>query len=296
MIILNSNRLQIHIAEPGESPNNTCRFDRTGYITEVILDGQLYFCSSEPRNLWHPCSGGRGFCNEYLVDYSNEVSPEEYFPKLGIGLFPRKEQSHSFHMKYDHIKEFPVTYEAKQNQVTFRMASVPCLGIAVETQKHISCSDNMISMEMTAINTGDRPISTLEYCHNFISIAGMALSADYRIELPNLPDFGTSMQLDVDNKPCNWRGNGHGYSIRQTSTDIAYIHVDLSDLSMEDAFAWKISHAGARAYVEGKDYFRPAKLDIWAADHIISPEVFYSLELSPGETRKWKRTLTFEQE
>ena len=70
-IILNSKRLKVEITEPGIVPNTTARFDRAGFISQVTLDNKYDFCTKEPDNLSHPCSGGVGLCNEYSL--SNQL-------------------------------------------------------------------------------------------------------------------------------------------------------------------------------------------------------------------------------
>ncbi len=296
MIILSSDRLRVELAQPGECPNDTFRFDRAGYISDIILDHSIHFCASEPRNLEHPCSGGRGLCCEFKADYSKEVSVDEYFPKLGIGLFPRGEKPYVFFMKYNNIQEFPVSIETTESSATFQTEPIPCLGIAMAEKKTISVEENMLIMETEVQNSGNRSISSGEYCHNFLSIDGMALGPDYSIELPNLPDFGMEPMKDMHGNPCNWRANAHGFAISEVSTDVSHIPVDLSALDMTDCFTWILKNKGVKAQVKGQDYFRPESMSIWAADHIISPEIFYQLELAPGETKKWRRTWTFEKE
>ena len=59
MLTLQNDRLRVEIAEPGEAPNTGFRFDRAGFIADVVLDGAHSFCTSEPLNLIHPSSGGR---------------------------------------------------------------------------------------------------------------------------------------------------------------------------------------------------------------------------------------------
>ncbi|MGQ7408281.1 hypothetical protein [Streptococcus suis] len=61
MIYLTNHRLRVEIAEPGERPNDTFRFDRAGFISNVILDGDTHFCANEPMNLRH-LSSGRTVC------------------------------------------------------------------------------------------------------------------------------------------------------------------------------------------------------------------------------------------
>ncbi|MCC8162320.1 MAG: hypothetical protein LIO86_03910, partial [Lachnospiraceae bacterium] len=261
MILLSTPRLRVEITEPGQRPNDTCRFDRAGYISDVTLDGMVHFCSSEPRNLWHPCTGGRGLCCEFLADYSREVLPGAYFPKFGVGLFPRGDEPHIFYRRYENMQEFPVHVTASENQVFFETEAIPCRGIALKLKKTVSVHDNVLTMETEACNSGERPVSTREYCHNFLCINGMSLGPDYSIELPDLGDFGTDTQIDIYGNPCNWCGDGHGFTLSRSSAEVAYIHVDLSSLHETEYFTWIIRHKGDGAWVEGHDYFRPDGMD-----------------------------------
>lgn len=103
MILLENDRLRVEISEPGDNPNQTVRFDRAGFISDVTLDGAYHFGANEPSNLAHPSTGGRGFCCEYKANYSGEVEDGEYFPKLGVGLI-RREGPYKFFGKYKDIQ------------------------------------------------------------------------------------------------------------------------------------------------------------------------------------------------
>ena len=102
MLKISSARLEIKIPLPGESPNDTCRFDRSGFISSIVLDGKHSFCATEPTNLAHPSSGGVGLCNEFKFDIAcDEANIGEMFPKFGIGLFVKPdEKPFCFFQKY----------------------------------------------------------------------------------------------------------------------------------------------------------------------------------------------------
>lgn len=293
MIYLTSDRLRVEIALPGEDANTTCRFDRAGFISEVILDGSIRFAASEPRNMWHPCTGGRGFCNEFKADLTEDCPVGEEFPKLGVGLLPRKEGPHLFCSLYETVREFPVTFQTDGRQAEFITEPIPCRGYAMRTHKRIAVQGNEMVMEITAENVGEKVIQTEEYCHNFISIAGMCLGPDYRIEMPQLPDLGMEQCIDVNGKPCNWRANGRGFALQEYRPDISHITVDLSEIR-EDYLDWKLIHSGVRASVECREEYKPAGMVIWGTDHMISPEVFYGLHLEPGEKKQWRRVWHFD--
>lgn len=293
MITLQSERLRVEIAEPLEAPNRTFRFDRAGFITEIVLDGAVHFCANEPQNLSHPSSGGRGMCNEFTADFSRNVQPGEYFPKLGVGLIRRDEEPYVFHKKYSDVQEYPVEYTVSENQVEFRTKALACNQVAVSFVKKITLSDNSVVMEVSAVNEGEAAVDTLEYCHNFFSIDGMAISPDYEIELPDLPDMGEEQKLSIHGEPCNWKGNGKGLTFLRCTTDCAHVRVPLEGICSGDSFHWTLRHRGAKAWVEVTEYFRPEKMDIWSVDHMVSPEVFYHLSLQPGEAKTWKRQWVF---
>lgn len=295
MIMLQSDRLRVEIAEPMEAPNRTVRFDRAGFIAEVVLDGAVHFCANEPQNLAHPSSGGRGLCNEFTADFSRNVKPGDYFPKLGVGLIHRDEEPYVFHKKYSDVQNFPVEFTVEENQVEFRTKAVPCNQVAVSFVKTIRLSGNAVTMEVTATNEGEAAVDTMEYCHNFISIDGMAISPEYEVDLPDLPDMGTEQKLNMRGEPCNWKGNGKGLTFVQCTTDCAHVRVPLEGLQNEDIFHWTLRHRGAKAWVKVTEYFRPEKMTIWSVDHMVSPEVFYHLLLQPGEMKTWKRQWVFDK-
>lgn len=295
MIMLQSDRLRLEIAEPLEAPNRTFRFDRAGFIAEVVLDGAVHFCANEPQNLSHPSSGGRGMCNEFTADFSRDVQPGDYYPKLGVGLIRRDEEPYVFHKKYSDVQDYPVEVSVEENQVEFRTKAVACNQVAVSLVKTIHLSGNVVTMEVSATNEGEIAVDTLEYCHNFFSIDGMAISPDYEIDLPDLPDMGTEQKLNIHGEPCNWRGNGKGLTFLQCTTDCAHVSFPLDEMYNDGSFHWTLRHRGAKAWVEATEYFWPEKMDIWSVDHMVSPEVFYHLSLQPGETKSWKRQWVFDK-
>lgn len=293
MITLRSDRLRLEIAQPLEAPNRTFRFDRAGFITEVVLDGSVRFCASEPQNLSHPSSGGRGMCSEYTADFSQNARPGEYYPKLGVGLIRRDQEPYVFFKQYGDVQDYPVEVDAGEDWARFSTGALPCGGTAVSFVKTIRLSGNAVTVETCAVNGGSVPVETLEYCHNFFSIDGMAISPEYELELPDLPDLGTEQKLNIHGEPCNWRGNGRGLTFQRCTTDCAHIRVPLDGLREGDAFHWTLRHRGAKAWVAVTEFFRPVKMEIWAIDHIVSPEVFHALSLRPGESTSWTRRWTF---
>lgn len=294
MFNLRSNRLRVEISEPGENPNISLRFDHAGYISDVVLDGGYHFCASEPKNLAHPSSMGRGLCNEWCFDVSAEAKIGEYFPKFGVGLIRKEaDEKYIFHRAYEDVKYFPVTYSHTEDTATFLTEAVPCLGYAMRHTKTITVRDNTITMVIRAENVGEKSIQMREFCHNFMSIDGMALSSDYHLSMPSIPDQGSQRLDNRNHKPGSWRGEGHGLTFCEFSaidTDVAF---DQDVIAPTLPFVWRLRHDGAKMWCQAEDYYHPFRVAVWAIDHIVAPEVNHMFTIQPGESHEWKRVWTF---
>lgn len=294
MFTLKSDLLRIEILEPGEESNNQTRFDRAAYISEVVLNNGMRFCASEPKNLIHPCSGGRGFCNEFRFDVSGEVEVGEYFPKFGVGLIRKEDEGKFiFHKTYKDVKPFPVEISHDDNKAVFVTEPVPCAGYAMRSTKTVTVEGNTMTLITKVENTGEKAIHMEEFCHNFISIDGMAVGSDYELSMPQIPDLGNERLANRRGFSGVMRGNGKGITFCEPTAIDTDFFVDGKDIEPVIPFTWKMTHKGAKAYVEGEDHFVPGKLPVWAVSHMVSPEVVHCFTLEPGETKEWKRVWRF---
>ena len=297
VFFLKNERLRVEIAEPGEAPNHRTRFDRAAYISDVLLDGEMRFTASEPRNLVHPTSGGMGFCRELRCDVSADAKVGAYYPKFGVGLIRREDEpKYSFYKEYTDVIPFDVSVEHDSTTAYFLTASMPCLGYALESRRKVTLQDTTLTVETELHNTGDKAISMEEFCHNFISIDGMAVGSDYHLEIPSAPDLGQSRLNNRRGFSGVLRGEGRGVTFCEfTAIDTDYA-IDCNRLHKDIPFTWKLSHQGAKAYVLGADSFVPGKIAIWGVDHMLCPEIVHCFTLEPGERIAFSRALTFGRE
>lgn len=298
MIYLTNDRLRVEIAEPGERPNDTFRFDRAGFISNVILDGDTHFGANEPMNLRHLSSGGRGLCCEFSGDFSEGTPIGEFFPKLGVGLIKQDSQlGYQFAHKYEEVEPYPVTFTHTETSAEFVTAALPCRGIAAETKKTIRIEGNTLILEGAITNVGDKTIVTEEYCHNFLSIDGMAISPDYCLEFPDMNDLGSERLEGFGGYDHNnFIADGKAIRFEKTETDVSLSVLPTDQADLKDSFTWKLLHKGAKASVTGVDDVKPTSLLIWATDHIVSPEIIQTITVAPGETVTWTRRWTFDAE
>lgn len=297
MITLKTKRLRVEISEPGECPNDGFRFDRAGFISEVVLDGAKHFCANEPQNLPHPSTGGRGLCSEIKPEVEAVCRDKEKYLKFGVGLIScRTDAPYCFFEKYENVEEFPVICSFTEMQACFEVQPILCDGYGLREHKKISVSENVLLVEYCFENVGEKVLKLEEYCHNFLSIDGMAISPDYQLELPCMRDFGNEEILSVCGKECNLVGKGHGLTFKRAELAVSLADVDTTDIRQTAPFCWKLRHVGAKSWVEGEESFVPSRVTVWATDHIVSPEFIHAFTLAPGEKRVWSRKMVFDSE
>ena len=316
-ILLRSNRLTVQIAPPGSVYRGT-RFDWTGFITQVTLDGVHTFCISESLQT-DRSPGGIGLCNEFgnekPVGYV-DARPGEAFPKLGIGLLGRpKADQYNFTRTYNIIQTFPVSHHITPDTLSIQVDPLDCRGYAVRLKKTFTVKDTWLHIFYELENTGNKTIDTHEYCHNFISIDRQVISPDYHLHLPypiemeNIAASYRSMLPGIVRKivpvvltdklidSILKRGlravaiEGDDLSFRFSPKTWFYLRT--SGFSQSQGSQWEIklhsSGVGLREY----DDFAPARVAVWGAKHVISAEVFLDIVLKPGEAMTWLRRYEF---
>ena len=295
MLYLKNERLYVEIPDPGEMPNHTFRFDRAGFISQVVLDGKCYFCTSEPKILAHPSSGGRGICSELICDCDLEFSPGEYFPKFGIGLLKKDDDKpYLFHKKYEE-KPFVIHVDREgDDRVVFTTEPMPCGGYALAQKKTVRLQDNTIVMTHELENTGEKHISLREYNHNMFSLDELAIGPDYEIELPDirpLPEGVLPEAFEGYAQNFVWE-NGRMHIRRYT--DIASVYAMPQEyLTDAPQFRWNMINKKGHVAIEAVDGFKPVQVNFWTVDHVCSVESFKGVELEPGQKEVYERRWSF---
>lgn len=292
---LRNRRLEVWFAEPGEKPNGGFRFDRAGYVTDVILDGMYRFLAEEPKYLFHPITGGRGLCCEYGMDNSNEVANGELFVKPGVGLMKKKEP-YIFYGSYEGLQPFPVLLKQQGEEcITFLTEPLLCDGYALRCEKTFCLTDTTLTMDARIVNVGEKTFETEEYCHNFLCIDGMSISPDYHLELPMKAGVPERILDNVFENESNLKLEKTGVSFLRQEQEVSMSHIPVEDLEISERFCWKLENKKAKAWVAGCDKIAFHRLTLWTCDHIISPEIFQKFRLAPGEAYEWQRSWTFGQ-
>ncbi|HBR34930.1 MAG TPA: hypothetical protein DD734_09865 [Firmicutes bacterium] len=289
MFKLENNRLQVEIDEPGELYHGS-RFDWTGFITQVTLDGQHTYCVPESL-VPGQGSGGCGICNEFGIAEPlgyEDVAPGGYFPKIGVGLLKRPDQKpYDFFRPYE-IIPFPVTVLKIPNGLKFLVEPLECNGYLFELEKTITIKENKLQIDYILSNRGAQAIRTTEYCHNFIGINRQSVGADYKLEFLYSPqlvpadDPETQEPLLINGREISWKF--------KPETDF---YGSMQDFFREQPHKWTLRHQPTKKAVSEESFFTPQRVALWGQGHVISPEVFIAIKVNPGERQQWSRNYTF---
>jgi hypothetical protein len=281
--------LQVELGLPGEVYRGA-RFDWTGFITRVTLDGTHTFCVPESYQAGTG-TGGIGLCNEFGIDQPvgyGEARPGEFFPKLGIGLLRRLDESpYSFACPYEVARPFPVDLEHGVDWARVIVEPVECQGYAVRLVKTFQVAENRLEISYSLANTGLRPVVTHEYVHNFIGIDQQPLGPGYLLRFPYPVVVDPQMTSGLDSLTLA----GHDVHFSAAAGQGLYFRAQPAGRSEQPQWEmWlQASGVGVREY----DDFAPLRVAVWGTAHVLSPEIFVPIDLPPGTSQTWRRRFEF---
>ncbi len=295
-IVLQSDRLTVEIARPGTVYHGS-RFDWSAFITQVMLDDRHTFCIPEALTPGQG-SGGIGLCGEFGIEEPvgyDEARPGDLFPKPGIGLLARPdEQPYNFFRPYEIVAPFPIRVCTGPAQAMFVVEPLNCRGYAVRLTKTVTVEGARLTIACTLENVGTRPIVTTEYVHNFVRIDAHAIGPDYRLRFPYAVHFAAPegpaagrmaeliAVLDVQGGDIRWRATPEGN-----------FYCRPLGFAATDAAQWELVHEPSGVGMCEFDDFTPARVVVWGASHVVSAEIFVSINVQPGGTQRWTRRYKF---
>lgn len=287
MFYLENNRLKVEIQEPGANYKGA-RFDWSGFISQITLDGVISYCVPE-RLKEGKGTGGLGFCNEFGIDLPigyEAIEVGELFPKVGVGLLKKDQNApYDFFRNYE---VFPSQVEIAKaaDTITFETANISPMGYGYHLFKEVAIVDNRLIISYKLTNSGDKPIHTSEYSHNFIGINNQFISEHYHLKMPRMKKIDVALGSILRSQDrLTWPVTPEGdfYAI-------------LDWEAKNGTYNWEIFHDEIGAGVRELSQFLPSKVALWGDDHVVCPEVFIDIELKPSEMKSWKRIYEFYQD
>ncbi len=280
---------EVMVPDVAAAPYAGQRFETGGVVLQVTLDGKHTFLGREPRGAR---LGGIGLIEEMGISRAigyGEARPGEPFLKLGVGLLARgRKPRYLFYPPYREIERFRWKVSRTQTSATFLQVGKPFKGYAYRYHKRLVLDPKKphLRIEHELTNTGEKPIETDQYCHNFFCFDGRPPSPDYLITtaFPLVPERSPSELMKVEGRSITFveKLRGAAYSRFRGQGEGAKSH------------AFRVENRATGLAVEVGGDFPVSAFALYADAEAVSPEAFVALKLEPKKTIRWTRTYAFE--
>lgn len=284
--ILKNDQLEVHIDFPGENYSFS-RFDQTGKITEVTYKG-IRVSTSELTDTDDENSFGKAFYNEFGIDTAlgfDEANIGCWFHKIGVGLLKKNDEEYLFSRPYE-IQPADFEVNIEPNKVLMACRSQLVSGYSYLLEKEIEILDNRFVLKYRLHNTGEKDIITDEYVHNFTAIKNAFMGPDYKLSFPFAlnPD---KFDAVVNPEQVIEIGPGDVYFTGSPNDQFFFSNLTGSKFSTAQ---WELRNHKSKLGISETGSFQTNKINLWGWKHVISPELFFHINIKPGQNTEWSRT------
>jgi len=284
--ILENKNLKIQVDLPEENYNFS-RFDRTGKISRVSFQG-IPVATIERTDDVNEHHFGKAFYNEFGIDTAlgfEDVKIGDWFHKIGVGLLKKYAKDYNFYEKHE-IQPAEFNVVSNSNQIEITCSSQSVAGYSYILKKTICLNDSGFTINYSLQNTGEKNIATDEYVHNFTAINNELMGSDYVLMFPfqlKPESFNDTVnpegKLDIEGNAIKFKG----------SPTEQFFFSNLTGNKKEKA-KWELINLKTKIGISEEASFSTNKINVWGWNHVISPELFYKVEVKPAETIEWSRT------
>ena len=284
--ILKNNHLELHIDAPTENYSCT-RFDWTGKISQLKFQN-IPLTTIENTDLINTACFGKGFYNEFGIDTPlgfHETAIGGWFHKIGIGLLKKENEQYLFHKKYA-VKPAKFSVSTEANAVIIHCTSEAFNGYSYKLTKEIKLNSSSFTIKYTLHNTGEKEIVTDEYVHNFMATDNALKGKEYALEFP----FKLEPPLfdETVNTEQKVTIGSNRITFKETPKE-QFFFSNLSGGKLENA-AWTLLNSNTKIGIQETGNFQTNKMNVWGWGHVISPELFFKINIKAGKALEWTRT------
>ena len=282
-LYLQNDRLRVDIADVGQRYRKT-RFDWTGNVYQVTLDGKHTFLWEEPVPDVET-STGFGLLNEFRIEGPGsveETKPGDLCIKIGVGLIRKPdEKPYDFRYLYKNYS-FDVQISKTGDSVTYHTLPVECNGFALDYKKTLRIRDNTLFLEHRVKNHG-KEIRFREFNHNYMLLDRQPIGPDYHLQLDHIPPWQSEKKdYHQDGNIITWDQAPKGDFLSMGELDIPM-----------DAYDWHLSCAAKGLAVHCRLDTHPVKLVFYGHPTVVCPEVYTGIHLKEDEEAVWIRRYDF---
>jgi hypothetical protein len=284
--ILKNNHLELHIDAPTENYSCT-RFDWTGKIS-LLKFQNISVTTLENTDLINTACFGKGFYNEFGIDTPlgfNETAIGGWFHKIGVGLLKKENKQYLFHKKYA-VKPAKFSASTEANAVIIHCTSEAVNGYSYKLTKEIKLYSSSFTIKYTLHNTGEKEIVTDEYTHNFMAINKASIGQNYELSFPF--QLKPALFEETVNTEQKVAIGDQKIKFKDTPKE-PFFFSNLSGGNQVHA-EWKLTDLKTNIGIRETGNFQTNKINLWGWGHVISPELFFKINIKAGKSLEWTRT------
>ena len=279
----------IYLPDAEKGMYRATRFDWSGVIGSVKYKGHEYFGYWKDTHdpLFHEDLTGpvEGYLKPGLG--YEEAAPGGSYVRIGVGLIEKPDEAeYSFRNFYKLLDHGTWTLDHGDDWISFRHELNTDIGYSYIYEKRIQLKEDGFIMDHTLQNTGDLPIETDQFNHNFFMIDGEPSGTAFSISFPY---------------PVSTEDDPEGF-VELRDNEIRFIR----DLKGDDSFFLQLqgySREPADHQVTVQNHKTGAgvtftvdkplhRMAFWACHTTLSPENFIWLDVAPGESDTWTSRYT----
>ena len=142
------------------------------------------------------------------------------------------------------------------------------------------------TVKYTLHNTGEKEIVTDEYVHNFMATDNALKGKEYALEFP----FKLEPPLfdETVNTEQKVTIGSNRITFKETPKE-QFFFSNLSGGKLENA-AWTLLNSNTKIGIQETGNFQTNKMNVWGWGHVISPELFFKINIKAGKSLEWTRT------
>lgn len=260
------------------------RFDWSGIIASLTYKDHEYFGQWYPKHdpLIHDAVTGpveEFLSNDAGLGYA-DAKPGEVFVRIGVGAVRKPdEKSYRRFATYEIVDPGKRTLRRGKDWIEFGH-QLSAAGYGYDYRKTVRLQKSGFTLEHVLKNTGEKPIDTLVYDHNFFVIDHEVVGPEMTIRFawPPKPD-----------KPFANGGEIVGDDIRYTK-ELQTGETVAADLSGFGAYDFRIENLKSLAGVRITGDRPLAKLYFWSIRTVACPEPYLHIVVAPKSEFKWRMT------
>lgn len=268
------------------------RFDYNGKVVQISDSKGNTFLTQERLRNSDTQSLGKGLFGEFGIDKAigyETCAVGDFFPKIGVGLLQKiSNNPYDFFFPYQ-VTPFATSIKKLSDSEIVFECSNDSIAYPFYYRKSLTLKDNSLNLHYFIENRGDKSFETNEYIHNFLSFNHEGVGKDLKL----------NFQSSIDSEAFSL-GLNPDRVLEFETMSLKSVH--FNDKPSSDFFfdsiikesahcsKWTVCNEAGLSISEQVD-FKPSKINLWGAAHVVSPEIFHNFIVHPMCTLEWNRTI-----